>query len=281
MKFLQEILKLSGTGFTHGQYYESMNLALKRLNNEYTMLHYPFYVNESDSFIQAQKNLTDHCISLLNPLKNKETLEIGCGNGVQAIYICNKYCPLSMTGVDLNSANIRIANSESKRVNINNVRFHVDDAQALTHIHSDSADVMLNIESAFHYPDKTAFLKEVHRVLKPGGEFLIADILSTRIIWEKIMKTLGNRRVHHFWNRNLYEEEFIKSGLIINNREDITHKVSKGWSMYRSWLPKIKRKQFFRNVAFRLFYIINARLNIFYLNHGQQYLIFVGYKPVL
>jgi hypothetical protein len=59
MNFLKKILKLSGTGFTHGQYYESMNLALKRLNNEHTMLHYPLYVNDSDSFIQAQRNLTD------------------------------------------------------------------------------------------------------------------------------------------------------------------------------------------------------------------------------
>src|SRR5665647_1194003 len=112
MNPLLKILKLSGTGFTHGQYYESMNLALKRLNNKHTMLHYPLYVNESDSFIQAQKNLTDYCISLLRPIKNKEILEIGCGNGVQALYINDNYNPLSIIGIDLNKANIEIANSE-------------------------------------------------------------------------------------------------------------------------------------------------------------------------
>jgi ubiquinone/menaquinone biosynthesis C-methylase UbiE len=175
MNFLQKILKLIGAGFTSRHYYESMNLALKRLNNEYTMLHYPFYVNESDSFFQAQKNLTDYCISLLNPLKNKEILEIGCGNGVQAIYICTNYHPLSITGIDLSNGSIEIANSEKERTKINNVFFYVDNAQDLTHISSDSIDVILTIESAFHYPDKPAFLKEVYRVLKPGGEFLIAD----------------------------------------------------------------------------------------------------------
>jgi ubiquinone/menaquinone biosynthesis C-methylase UbiE len=279
MNFLRKIVKLSGTGFTHEQYYESMNLALKRLNNEYTMLHYPFYVNESDSFIQAQKNLTDYCISLLKPIKNKEILEIGCGNGVQALYINANCGPLRITGIDLNKANIEIANSERDRANIDNVCFYIDDAQKLTHIPSDSADVVLNIESAFHYPDKAAFLKEIHRVLKPGGEFLIADILSTRKKWGRIMTTLGSQRVHHFWNQNHYYDEFLKSELVINYREDITHQVIKGWSVYRGWIPKIKRKQFFQNVAFRIFYIINVRLNNYFL-HKQQYFVFVGHKPV-
>lgn len=280
MNFLRKIVKLSGTGFTDVQYYESMNLALKRLNNEYTMLHYPFYVNESDCFIQAQKNLTDYCISLLKPIKNKEILEIGCGNGVQALYINANYSPLRITGIDLNNANIEIANSERERVNINNVRFHIDDAQKLTHISSDSVDVVLNIESAFHYPDKAAFIKEIHRVLKPGGEFLIADILSTWTKWERNVKTLGVQRVTHFWDQNHYDDEFLKSGLVINYREDITNQVSKGWGLYRNWIPKIKRKQFFQDMAFRIFYIINVRLNNYYLLHGQQYFVFVGHKPV-
>jgi len=279
MNLLRKILKLSGTGFTNGQYYESMNLALKRLNNEHAMLHYPLYVKESDSFIQAQKNLTDYCISLLMPIKNKEILEIGCGNGVQALYINANFNPLSITGIDLNKANIEIADSERERANIDNVRFLVDDAQKLTQIPSDSVDVLLNIESAFHYPDKSAFLKEVNRVLKPGGQFLIADILSTRKRREGIMKIWGKPMVHHFWNLKRYDEEFLKSELVINYSEDITHQVRKGWSIYRNWLPEIKRKLFFHHVVFRIFYIINANLNIYFLRSRQQYFIYVGNKP--
>ena len=281
MNSLRKILKLTGTGFTNGQYYESMNLALKRLNNEHTMLHYPLYVKETDSFIQAQKNLTDYCISLLKPIKDKEILEIGCGNGVQALYIYSRYNPLKITGIDLNKANIEIANSEKGQIDINNVRFMVDDAQNLTHILSDSVDVLLNIESAFHYPDKSSFLKEVYRVLKPGGQLLIADILSSREKSEGIMKIWGKPMVHHFWNQKRYEEEFLKSELVINYREDITLQVRKGWSIYRNWIPKIKGKLFFQNIAYRIFYVINARLNIYFLGRRQQYLIYVGYKPIL
>jgi ubiquinone/menaquinone biosynthesis C-methylase UbiE len=281
MNFIRKILKLSGTGFTHGQYYESMNLALRRLNNGYTMLHYPLYVNESDSFFQAQKNLTDYCISLLKPLADKDILEIGCGNGVQSLYIYANYKPSRITGIDLNKANIEIANSERELANADNVRFLVDDAQNLTKIPSESVDVLLNIESAFHYPDKALFLLEVHRVLKPGGQFLIADILSTRKKREGIMKIWGKPMVHHFWNQKRYDEEFEKSELVTDNSEDITNQVRKGWSIYRNWLPEIKRKAFFQNIAFRIFYVINARLNIYFLHKRQQYLVYVGYKPVV
>ena len=280
MNILPKILKLAGTGFTYVQYYDSLNIALKRLNNEYTMLHYPFFVAESDSFIQAQKNLTDYCISLLKPLKNKEILEIGCGNGVQALYIAARHDPLRITGIDLNKANIDIANSEKARTNIYNVQFLVDDAQNLRQIKSNSIDVLLNIESAFHYPDKSAFLNEVHRVLKPGGQYLIADILSKRKKREGIMKIWSKPMVHHFWNIKRYDEEFLKSELEINHKEDITQKISQGWSIYRNWIPKIKRQLLLQNLAYRIFYVINARLNIYLLRSRQQYIIFAGIKPV-
>jgi len=278
MNCIRKLLKLSGTGFTNGQYYESMNLALKRLNNEHTMLHYPLYVKESDSFMQAQKNLTDYCIELLPPLDNKEILEIGCGNGIQALYVNHKYNPLNITGIDLNKANIEIANMERKYAKCNNVRFIVGDAQNLKNIPSDSADILLNIESAFHYPDKSAFIKEVHRVLKPGGQFLIADILSTRKKREGFMKIWGKPMVHHFWSRKRYDEEFQRSELVIDHHEDISLLVKKGWSIYRNWIPKIEMESFFMNIAFRIFYIINARMNIYFLHNRQQYYIFVGSK---
>ena len=162
---------------------------------------------------------------------------------------------------------------------MSNVHFLVDDAQNLTKISSNSMDVILNIESAFHYPDKSAFLKEVCRVLKPGGQYLIADILSTRKKKEGIMKTWGKPMVHHFWNKERYDYEFLNSRLETSYNEDITKSVKDGWSIYRNWIPKIRRKSFFQDIAFRIFYIINARLNIHFLHRRQQYFIYVGCKP--
>lgn len=275
MNLFKKLFKLSGTGFTKNQYYESMNMALKRLNNGYTMLHYPFFVNESDSFVKAQANLTDYCISLLDSIENKEVVEIGCGNGVQSLYIWQKFNPAKITGIDLSMANIEIAVSEKERMNAEVVSFLVDDAQDMKNIPSESVDVLLNIESAFHYPDKTAFLKEVHRVLKPGGQFLIADILTKPR--KKRFKIWSNSMSHHFWDHSQYNEEFKKSELEILKNEDISESIRKGWALYKNWLPEIKRESLIQNIAFRIFYLINVWINM-YLLKKQQYQVFAGYK---
>jgi ubiquinone/menaquinone biosynthesis C-methylase UbiE len=275
MNLFKKLFKLSGTGFTKDQYYESMNMALKRLNNGYTMLHYPFFESESDSFVKAQANLTDYCISLLDPIENKEVVEIGCGNGVQSLYIWQKFKPAKITGIDLSTANIEIAISEKERMNAEVVSFLVDDAQDMKNIPSESVDVLLSIESAFHYPDKTAFIKEVHRVLKPGGQFLIADILTKPS--QKRFKFWSNSMSHHFWSHRQYNEVFKMLELEILKNEDISDNIRKGWAMYKKWLPEIKRESLIQNIAFRIFYVLNARINL-HLLKKQQYQVFTGYK---
>ena len=279
MGSLRKFYKLSGTGFSFGNYYESVNWALKRANNQFTMLHYPFYVNDSDTFIQAQQNLTDYCISLLNPLANKSILEIGCGNGIQCLYISSRCRPLSVTGIDLNSANIEIANREKERLNMRDLKFFVGDAQNLFQIPSDSVDVGFNIESALHYPYKSAFLREVNRVLRPGGQFLIADILTIRMKGKGLIKLLDKRMIHHYWDRITYEKEFLNSRLVVTYSEDITRRVIKGYSIYRNWLPEMKTRSFLPDIAFRIFYLIHIRLNVYSLKYKQKYYIFVGSKP--
>ncbi len=279
IKRLKNLYKLSKTGFSNGQYYESMNWALKRLNNEFAMLHYPLYKSESDSFIQAQKNLTNYCMSLIDPVANKEIIEIGCGNGVQAIYISSKYNPLNITGIDLSPANIEIATLEKERLDVNNVQFLIDDAQNLTQVPSNSVDVLLNIESAFHYPDKSAFLKEISRVLKPNGQFLIADILINRKKNKGLSKLWHKKMIYHFWERENYEEEFKQLNLINNYFEDITDRIIKAYSLYKNWLPKIKIQTFIHDIALRIFYHINVKVNVYLLRKKQLYCIYVGYKP--
>ena len=122
---MKQIFRLLRTGFSTENYYTSMNSALKKLNNEYTMLHYPYHRSDNDSFLEAQSNLTDYCVSHFDTLEGKDVLEIGCGNGVQTKYIQNKFEPGHIMGVDLNRANIEIANSEKERKGLENIDFEI------------------------------------------------------------------------------------------------------------------------------------------------------------
>ncbi|MFZ5940397.1 MAG: SAM-dependent methyltransferase [Bacteroidota bacterium] len=279
MRRLRKLIHLSTTGFSFGRYYEMMNLALKRLNNEFTMLHYPLFRHENDSFLRAQQNLTDYCLSFFKDLSGKHLLEIGCGNGVQALYVHRNFKPARTIGIDLNRANIDIAEQECTALGLKEeIRFMVDDAQKLAGIPSESIDVLINIESAFHYPDKGAFLNEIHRVLKPGGQFVVADIL-TRKKFGRLQRIWQKRMVYHYWSRHNYEAGFENAELDIVHSEDITPKIIRAYGLYKNWIPKTKRKTFLKDTAFRLFYIINVRLNVRLLKKRQSYHVFYGIKP--
>jgi len=276
MNLINKIRHLILSGFSSQHYYEKMNQALTRLNNERTMLHYPLYVNRSDDFLQSQKNLTDHCLCKLGSLKNKSILEIGCGNGVQTNYISQKYQPSQITGIDLNPYNLAIAEQDKKQRGLKNIHYMVDDAQSLKNIKNNMFDVVINIESAFHYPDKPAFLKEIHRVLRPGGQFLIADILTKSKKNHLYKRGWKKKMSLYHWHQNDYETGLLATKLKITQFEDITQKVVLGFNNYRSWLKKMKRKHFIEDLAFRLFYIINVKLNILLLQRKRKYMIFVG-----
>ena len=279
MNIISQAIRLVRSGLTSSGYYKAMNQALWRINEEYTMLHYPLYMSDSDTFLQSQTNLTDFCISKLGDVKNKRILEIGCGNGVQSMYILRKYMPANITGVDLSSENIAIANRQKESMGIENARFLVDDAQNLKHIDNEGFDVVLNIESAFHYPDKPSFLKELYRVLKPGGQFLIADVLTKRIKAVAGKKFWKKKMVLHHWKLDNYLREFPVNKLTLTNQDDITINVIRGFRNYPNWLRQMRRKNFLSDLAFRIFYIVNIRLNIHLLRTKRQYLVFAGIKP--
>jgi ubiquinone/menaquinone biosynthesis C-methylase UbiE len=266
------------SGASTGKYYSSMNNALLRLNNEYTMLHYPLYGSEKDTFLESQTNLTDYCMSLLPPVRNKSLLEVGCGNGVQAIYILEKYAPGSFRAIDLNQGNIDIAKIESERMGDMRLNFAVDDAHHLSTIEENSLDFVIAIESAFHFPDKSSFIKQINRVLKPGGYFLIADILTTNI-GRNSLKNSWKRKMSFFhWPMETYEAELQAANFQSLKITDITPDVIRGFKAYKRWLKDMKKQHFLEDLSLKLYYTIHVRINVYLLKTRRQYCVFVGSK---
>ena len=280
MGLLSRIFSHARSGSTTGNYYSSMNEALLKFNNEYTMLHYPYFESTRDSFLEAQANLTDYCMSLLPSVDGKKLLEVGCGNGVQSLYLHAKYSPGHISAIDLNDCNIDIARKEAEKKGIKGIIFQVDDAHHLTTIESNTMDFVINIESAFHYPDKTQFLRQMHRVLKPEGAFVIADIL-TRNIRNKRLKSRWKRKMSfHHWPLSKYEAELPRAGFQNVNSTDITLKVIRGFACYKKWLREMKKGHFIEDLMLKLYYTIHTRVNMYLLKNRQQYVVFVGAKPL-
>lgn len=279
MGLFSRVFSHFGSGISTGNYYSSMNNALLRLNDEYTMLHYPLYGSESDSFLEAQANLTDYCMSLLPPVKSKVLLEVSCGNGVQTIYILEKYAPEFFKAIDLNTGNIDIARKEAESKGIEHVDFCVDDAHDLSTVEDNSIDFVINIESAFHYPDKSSFISQIYRVLKPGGSFVIADILTRKRKGNQLKDSWKRKMSYHHWPLDSYKTELPLTNFQLVSISDITQEVIRGFSCYRRWLREMKRRHFMEDMFLKLYYTIHVWVNMYLLKTRRQYCVIVGRKP--
>jgi ubiquinone/menaquinone biosynthesis C-methylase UbiE len=105
-------------------------------------------------------------------LAGREVLEVGSGQGGGCQFIRTYLKARRVVGLDLSRSNVAI----SRRVFSDPaVSFQVGDAEQLPFPPS-SFDAVVNVESSHHYPGLGKFLREVHRVLRPGGALLYADI---------------------------------------------------------------------------------------------------------
>lgn len=107
--------------------------------------------------------------------RGKDGLEVSCGLGGGVMFIDHHYEPRSMTGLDISASSIDACR---RRYPSGQMRFETGDAQAMPFA-DHSFDIVINVESSLNYSNFHAFLKEVDRVLRPGGTFLFADYRRT------------------------------------------------------------------------------------------------------
>ena len=136
-----------------------------------------------------------HRVAAQANLEGKRILEVGCGHGGGAAYLMRTLRPASYTGLDLNRAGIAFCR---RAHNLVGVDFVHGNAERLP-FPDQSFDAVINIESSGAYPHFPRFLAEVARVLRPGGDFLYADLRPCESVaeWETALAGAPIRMVSH------------------------------------------------------------------------------------
>lgn len=144
-----------------------------------------------------------HLLGSAVDLRDKDIAEIGCGRGGGLSYVVRAFSPATALGVDLD---MRAAKFCSTHYKLKGMSFAQGDAQNLSMLADSSLDAVLNVESSHRYPDMGLFLKEVHRVLRPGGFFLYTDF-------------------RYDWEMPELKQQLLDSGMLIHKEEMITGHV--------------------------------------------------------
>lgn len=105
----------------------------------------------------------------------EDVLDLGCGAGHTALALAP--FARSITAVDLTPEMLAVAKGLAAERQVQNVEFRHADA---THLPFEAAsfDLVTSRYSAHHYSDPAAALREVARVLAPGGQFLLVDTIA-------------------------------------------------------------------------------------------------------
>ncbi len=121
---------------------------------------------------QAQIDLIEEVLNWADIKLANNILDVGCGIGGSSLYLANKFNAHS-TGITLSPVQATRATERALEFHQqDSSRFLVANAQDMPFA-DNSFDLVWSLESGEHMPDKTKFLQECYRVLKPGGNLIM------------------------------------------------------------------------------------------------------------
>jgi arsenite methyltransferase len=121
-------------------------------------------------------------------------LDLGCGCGLDVFLATQRVGPQGRVfGVDHSPEMIKKARNTAQKNNFKNVEFILAEMENLP-LSDNSVDVAISNCVINHSPDKLVVFREVCRVLKPGGEMYVSDLVITEKFSEDTL-----RRVDKLW----------------------------------------------------------------------------------
>ncbi len=126
--------------------------------------------------------LTDHIIPLADGLMDKlahgiDVLDVGCGSGRAACRLAAEFPNSRFVGYDFCEDAIDSASAEAERLGLNNIRFERRDVAQLGD--REEFDLVTAFDAIHDQAKPDVVLREIVASLRPGGTFLMQDILAS------------------------------------------------------------------------------------------------------
>jgi MPBQ/MSBQ methyltransferase len=161
-------------------YYEKAGRDYYTWSRKYNM-HFGYYRNGLNPFNREAMldELNENVLNRLEiaPWMSVTIADFGCGLGATLRYGAKKFPSANFKGITIVPWQVEKANELSAQSKATPSIEIIEGDYCNTNFESNSLDGIIAIESSCYAggPNKSDLLKEIHRVLKPGGRFTISD----------------------------------------------------------------------------------------------------------
>lgn len=138
--------------------------------------------------------LQEHILPLVPELRQQlqtgiKVLDVGCGSGWAVCDLAAAFPRSQFTGYDLCEDAIAAATARAKERDLRNVTFEVHDVSDLGP--ADQFDFITAFDAIHDQRDPAGVLKQIHKVLKPTGTFLMQDISASSHVEQNMDHPMG------------------------------------------------------------------------------------------
>ncbi|MEG9224974.1 methyltransferase domain-containing protein [Aeromicrobium sp. Sec7.5] len=155
-------------------------------------------------------------------------LDVGCGSGTPARAIATEF-GVEVVGITTSGVGVETARARTAEAGVAGVTFEQRDGTA-NGFADGEFDRSWALESAHLMRDKAALVAECARVLRPGGRFVLCDLVRWREIpFAEVRERRDDFAVlraafgdAHFATLDDYEQLAASNGLVVDRREDLT-----------------------------------------------------------
>ncbi len=180
----------------------------------------------------ACENLLDTIVGEIE-CRDGKLLDVACGLGETSRYLTRFWSARSIVGINLTSAQIdackqRVPGCEFLKMDATDLEFD-----------SESFKNVICIEAAQHFRTRAKFLQEAIRVLSPGGQLVMTDLL----VFEKAINTSRMFPSENFVkSADAYRRLLFETGYSDVKVMDIT---DLGWRRYAAYIVKDAHDRWF------------------------------------
>lgn len=124
----------------------------------------------ADDYASACRALADRVAQAARLRPGARILSPGCGNGEELSHWCVVHGASRVVGLDRTEA------ASAQPEDAGRVGRLQGDAMSMADLCGTGFDAVLCVDAAYHFSPRAAWLRQVHHVLKPGGQLVFTDL---------------------------------------------------------------------------------------------------------